>query len=269
MDRQPVVSGRFYDGVPDKLNAVVDGFLGLGEGRRSEPTLLAMVPHAGYVYSGAVCGRTLAEANLAQTVLLLGPNHTGRGEPFALWPVGNWMVPGGPVSVDTELAEELLAADSHITPDIEAHLGEHSIEVILPFLQRLNPATVIAPIAVSMPHLDLLKQVGTHIGHALKVLGRPVSIVVSSDMSHYISHEDAKRKDAIALKAAVDLDPEGLYNTVRSGNISMCGVLPMTLGLFAAIELGATRGELVTYATSGEVSGDYDQVVGYAGVIVS
>ena len=120
-----------------------------------------------------------------------------------------------------------------------------------------------------MPHLDLLKQVGTHIGHALKVLGRPVSIVVSSDMSHYISHEDAKRKDAIALKAAVDLDPEGLYNTVRSGNISMCGVLPMTLGLFAAVELGATRGELVTYATSGEVSGDYDQVVGYAGVIVS
>jgi hypothetical protein len=269
MDRPPVVAGRFYDGVADNLNAVVDGFLGLGAGRREEPTLLAMVPHAGYVFSGAVCGRTLAEANLAETVLLLGPNHTGRGAPFALWSEGNWMVPGGPVPVDTELAEELMAADSHITPDIEAHLGEHSIEVVLPFLQRLNPATRIAPIAVSMPHLEVLEQVGRHIGQALKVLGRPVSIVVSSDMSHYITHEDAKKRDAMAIGEAVKLDPAALFNIVRSRNISMCGVMPMTVGLFAALELGASRGELVAYATSGEVSGDYDQVVGYAGVLVS
>ncbi|MBG0790924.1 MAG: AmmeMemoRadiSam system protein B [Desulfovibrionaceae bacterium] len=269
MDRQPVVVGRFYDGVPDNLNAVVDGFLAAGRGRRAEPTLLAMVPHAGYVFSGAVCGQTLAEAHLAQTVLLLGPNHTGRGEPFALWPEGTWHIPGGGVPVDTELTGELLAADSHISPDVEAHLGEHSLEVILPFLHRLDPAVAIAPMAVSMPYLDVLRQVGTNIGQALKALGRPVSIVVSSDMSHYISHDSAKRRDAMALDAAVALDPAGLFETVRSNNISMCGVMPMTVGLYAALELGATKGELVTYATSGEVSGDYDQVVGYAGVLVS
>ena len=269
MDRQPVVAGRFYDGIADNLNASVDGYLGLGEGKLAEPTLLAMVPHAGYVYSGAVCGRTLAEANLADTVLLLGPNHTGRGAQMALWSEGNWLMPGGPVPVDEELAAELLAADSRITPDVEAHLAEHSIEVVLPFLQRLNPATRIAPISVSLSSLDVLRQVGEHIGQALKVLGRPVSMVVSSDMSHYISHEDAKKRDAMAIEEAVKLDPAALYGTVRANNITMCGVLPMTVGLFAALELGATKGELVTYATSGEVSGDYDQVVGYAGVLVS
>lgn len=269
MDRQPVVAGRFYDGGSDNLNAAVDGFLRLGEGKRAEPTLLAMVPHAGYVYSGAVCGRTLAEANLADTVLLLGPNHTGRGASMALWSEGNWLVPGGPVPVDEELAGELLAADSHIILDSEAHLGEHSIEVVLPFLQRLNPAMRIVPIAVSEPRSDVLRQVGRNIGQALKVLGRPVSMVVSSDMSHYIAHDDAKKQDALAIGEAVKLDPAALYDTVRSNNITMCGVLPMTVGLYAALELGATKGELVTYATSGEVSGDYDQVVGYAGVLVS
>ncbi len=269
MDRAAIVAGRFYDAVPDTLHEVVDGFLGLGKGRRAEPTLLAMVPHAGYVFSGAVCGRTLAEANLAETVLLLGPNHTGRGEPFALWSEGSWQLPDGPVPVDTELAQELMAADSRITADGEAHLGEHSIEVVLPFLKRLNPATRIAPIAVSMPHPGVLEEVGRNIGQALQVLGRPVSIVVSSDMSHYISHDAARERDAMALDAAVALDPAGLFETVRSNDITMCGVMPMTVGLYAALEQGATRGELVTYATSGEVSGDFDQVVGYAGVLVS
>lgn len=269
MDRQPVVAGRFYDANPDSLTAMVDGFLAQGEGKSKERTLLAMVPHAGYVFSGAVCGKTLGMANLAETVLLLGPNHTGRGAPFALWSEGKWSLPGGPMRIDSALAEVLLDADSHITADTAAHLGEHSLEVILPFLHRLNPSTTFVPIAISMPHLDALKQVGQSIGRALKDLGRPVSIVVSSDMSHYISHDDAKRKDSMALDAAASLDPVALYNTVRGNNISMCGVLPMTVGLFAALELGASKGELAAYATSGEVSGDFDQVVGYAGVLVS
>ena len=268
MDRQPVVAGRFYDAQPDKLNAMVDGFLGLGE-KRAEHTLLAMVPHAGYVFSGAVCGKTLGMADLAPTILLLGPNHTGQGGRFALWNKGAWNIPGASLPIDTELAEVLLAADATLMADTVAHMGEHSLEVILPFLHRLNPATTIVPISISSPSLESLEQVGKAMGWALKEFDRPVSIVVSSDMSHYISHDNAKKMDSMALEAAVSLDPAVLYSTVRGRNISMCGVLPMTTGLYAALELGASKAELVAYATSGDVSGDFDQVVGYAGVLVS
>lgn len=268
MDRQPIVAGRFYDGRPERLNVLVDAFLQQAGAKRDRRTLLAMVPHAGYVYSGAVCGKTLGMADLAPTVLLLGPNHTGRGERFALWPDGAWHIPGGSLDVNLPLAEALLAADPAIRPDTAAHLGEHSLEVILPFLHRLSPGTTIVPVSVSAPSLDSLRRVGQAMGRAIAALGAPVSIVVSSDMSHYISHEDAKKMDAMALDPVVTLNPEALYETVRGRSISMCGVLPMTVGLFAALELGASRAELVAYATSGETSGDYDQVVGYAGVLV-
>jgi len=269
MIRQPIVAGRFYDANPDRLHTMVDGFLGLAKEKRQDRTILAMAPHAGYVFSGAVCGKTLAMANLAETILLLGPNHTGRGDRFALWSEGAWNLPGGAVPIDPELAGALLGCDADITADTRAHVGEHSIEVILPFLQRLNPATTIVPICISSPSLAILERVGKNIGQALKAFGRPVSIVVSSDMSHYISHDDAKKRDAMALDGAVNLDPAMMFNTVRVNDISMCGIMPMTVGLYAALELGALKGELVAYATSGEVSGDFEQVVGYAGVLVS
>jgi len=273
MDRQAVVAGRFYDADPARLGAAVEGLLrpdslseahDPGAGR----TLLAMVPHAGYVYSGGVCGQTLAGAALARTVLLLGPNHTGLGRPFALWPDGAWHIPGAALPVDNDLAQALLAADPRMEPDTAAHLREHSIEVVLPFLHRLDPSVAIVPMAVAGRSFADLEGVGRAIGRTLAAFPRPVSMVVSSDMSHYVSHDEARRLDSLALDAAVALDPRGLYDTVRTHGISMCGVLPMTVALFAALEMGASRARLAAYATSGEVSGDFDQVVGYAGVLV-
>ncbi|XXJ19259.1 AmmeMemoRadiSam system protein B [Desulfovibrio caledoniensis] len=269
MDRNPIVAGRFYDEQPERLHAMVDGFLRRAEGRQEEQTLLAMVPHAGYVFSGGVCGKTMGTASLAPTVLLLGPNHTGRGERIALWPDGAWHIPGGSLPVNAGLAEALLEADPAIKADISAHTGEHSLEVILPFLHRLNPETTIVPVCISAPTLETLERVGKAMGRALKDFGAPVSIVVSSDMSHYITNEEARKKDGMALEPIMTLDPDALYGIVRSRHISMCGVLPMTAGLFAAKTVGATHAELVDYATSGEVSGDFEQVVGYAGVLVS
>lgn len=268
MDRHPIVAGRFYEGRPERLRAEVDGLLGQAGERQTEPTLLAMVPHAGYVFSGAVCGKTLGAAHLASTVVLLGPNHTGRGGRFALWPDGSWLIPGGALAVNTALAEALLAADPAIQADTAAHLGEHSLEVVLPFLHRLNPDTTIVPICISAPSLESLERVGRAVGRVLADFPEPVSMVVSSDMSHYIAHEEARKMDGMALEPVMTLDPAKLYETVRSRGITMCGVLPMTTGLYAAGELGATHAELVAYATSGEVSGDFEQVVGYAGVLV-
>lgn len=269
MGRQYVVAGKFYDLDAAKLQASVDGYLATDTPRNEERTLLAMVPHAGYLYSGAICGKTLAKANLAPTVLLLGPNHTGLGERLSLWSGDEWMIPGGDMKVDEALTKAVLDSHEAIAADTSAHVVEHSLEVVLPFLHRLNPETTIVPLSISSRDFGELKSVGQAIGKVLRDFERPVSIVVSSDMSHYVSAEEAKRLDTMAIDAASALDPEAMFSVVVTNGISMCGVLPMTVGLYAALEMGATKGELAEYGNSGDASGDYEQVVGYAGVIVS
>lgn len=269
MNRNPIVAGQFYPDDPAVMRGMLDQLQGTDEKRVREPTLLAMVPHAGWVFSGAVCGKTLAASNLHPTMLMLGPNHTGMGAELAMWHEGAWLFPGGSLNVDTELAQALQAAEPRLTPDWDAHAREHSLEVIVPFLARLAPESTVVPVAVAAQSFDVLERVGKAVGRTLKAFDRPVSIVVSSDMSHYISHEQAKQRDSMALEAALELDPAKLFSVVREKRISMCGVLPMTLGLFAALEMGASSAELCAYATSGDVSGDYEQVVGYAGVILS
>lgn len=269
MNRKPVVAGQFYPGRADQLSSMVGEFLSKAGEKAQERTILAMSPHAGYIFSGTVAGLTLGRANLAKTVLLLGPNHTGMGSRFAVWSAGVWDLPGGGLRVDEELARALLDSDARLVPDQAAHAREHSLEVLLPFLRAIDPETSIVPVAVGEPRLEALLAVGEAVGKVLADWREPVSIVVSSDMSHYVSHEDAKRRDALALKPILDLDPAEAYRVVRENGITMCGIMPLTVGLTAAKALGASKAELVAYATSGEASGDYAQVVGYAGVLVS
>lgn len=271
--RRPVVAGQFYTGDPEALRQQVSAFLAAGQRQpKGAPeaalSLLAMVPHAGYVYSGAVAGQTLGAANLADTIILLGPNHTGRGEPVAVWPGGEWLTPLGSVAVDADFASCLVKSDPVFSLDTAAHLYEHSLEVVLPFLQVAKPDVRIIPIAIATPSPEVLARCGAALARCIQAYKNPVTMVVSSDMSHYVSHEEARSNDLLALAMVESLDPEGLYNTVREHGITMCGVLPMTAGLVACRLLGADRGTVVRYATSGEVSGDMDKVVGYAGALV-
>lgn len=266
--RQPVVAGRFYPGDAAVLARETAAFLAPAEAPSDRPTLLAMAPHAGAVYSGPVAGRTLGAARLADTLLLLGPNHTGRGARLAVWPSGIWRIPGHDVPVNDALASALLDAAPQLSPDREAHLGEHSLEVLLPFLRQVRPDCRIVPVAVAEPDVSVLADTAAAMARVLARWPKPVSVVVSSDMSHYVSHDTAKKLDSLALSRALALDPEGLFRVVREAGITMCGVLPMVLGLFTVLALGARSARLAAYATSGEVSGDYEQVVGYAGVLV-
>lgn len=265
VDRDPVFAGQFYAGSFDQWLPVVRHCME-GETRAEVLTRLAMVPHAGHVFSGRVAGRTLAQANLTDTVLLLGPNHTGLGAPLAVWPGGRWLLPGAELSVDGELAAAILQAEPACTADRAAHLREHSLEVVLPFLWAANPELRIVPIAVGDPRPGVLAGTAAKIAEVLA--GRVVSIVVSSDMNHFASDEKTRRVDQRALNAILGLNPMELYGTVRGENISMCGVLPMTLGMHLANMLGASTARVAAYATSGEVNGDLSSVVGYAGVIV-
>lgn len=268
-DRKPVVAGQFYPAEPETLASEVNGYLALAENISESPAVVAMAPHAGYVYSGKIAGATVAAANLHPTVLLLGPNHTGLGKRFSVWPSGRWEYPGGSVEVDAELARALLDADPRLEADTEAHVQEHSLEVMLPFLAAAVPGVRIVPVAVAEPSSRALVEVGQVIGDVLAAYSSPVSMLVSSDMSHYLTEQQARKQDSMALDAAFTLDPMQLYSAVRAHGISMCGVLPMTMALAAASRMGAGRADLVNYSTSAEASGDYAQVVGYAGVIVS
>lgn len=269
MDRLPVVAGQFYSNDPDALKQDIASCMSTAEGKMPEHTVLAMVPHAGYPFSGGVCGKTMGEANFASRVILLGPNHTGNGRPLAVWPDGVWRIPGGEVPVDEMLAARVIACHTALEADTVAHAYEHSLEVVLPFLRTVRPDAGIVPICVAESNLDVLRAVAGSIAATLKQDPKPASIVVSSDMSHFLSDVETRKLDTSALNAAVALDAEALYHEVLSKDISMCGILPMTLGLFLARELGATSARLVAYSTSGDVTGDYSKVVGYAGILAS
>lgn len=267
IDREPIVAGQFYAARHDQWLATVRNCMDQFSPRHVR-TKLAMVPHAGHVFSGGVAGQTLAMANLADTILLLGPNHTGMGAPLAVWPDGQWLLPGAALSVDKELAAAILAAEPALALDRQAHLQEHSLEVILPFLWAKNPAMRIVPIAVGDPRPHKLGGAAAKIAEVLTTLGRDVSVVVSSDMNHFASDESTRRIDQRALEPILALNPMEFYGTVREEKISMCGVLPMTMGMHLANIMGVKKAELVAYATSGEVNGDLSRVVGYAGVIM-
>lgn len=278
--RRPVVAGRFYPGDPEALAAEVDGYVGASRARDaagadspadagdSRPRAV-MLPHAGYVYCGAVIGAVLAGAELPRTLVLLGPNHTGAGAPLSVWPEGAWLTPLGPVPVDGGLAARIHSRRP-FAADVAAHAGEHSLEVLLPFLQRL-PGGVprIVPICVGVGDPDVLRAAGGILADAVRESGEgDVAFVVSSDMNHYESESATLEKDDAALERVLACDPDGLLEVVARRRISMCGAAPMALALSALKSLSDAplRARLVMHDTSATVSGDAAHCVGYAGV---
>ncbi len=271
--RQPAVAGRFYPGNAQLLRAEVQTFITARAtaGQEAEPKIAAVgcvVPHAGYIYSGAVAGAVYRRLKLPRRCVILCPNHTGKGEPLAIMSEGAWHTPLGDVTVDTELAESLKAALPLLSEDQEAHRYEHALEVQLPFLQVLKPGIQFVPITVGTSNFEVLSALGKVIGAALAGIPEPALVIASSDMNHYESDEVTRVKDRRAIDQILALDPRGLYDTVREADISMCGYGPATIMLTAARQLGASKAELIRYATSGDVSGDRDMVVGYAGIAV-
>ncbi|HET6440344.1 MAG TPA: AmmeMemoRadiSam system protein B [Anaeromyxobacter sp.] len=266
MIREPAVAGAFYPAGAARLASTVDRLLSAGGATTPAPALGLLAPHAGYVYSGAVAGVTYARAALPGRVIVLGPNHTGLGfARAALSPAAAWRTPLGEVPRDETVCQALAGAPG-VDLDAAAHAREHSLEVQLPFLQRTRPELQLAGLCLahlSYPECERLAgAVAAAAGHAGALL------IASSDMSHYLPAEEARAADQRALEPLLKLDADGLYRRVHEEKISMCGVVPAVIMLLAARELGARSAELVRYAHSGEVNGEDEQVVGYAGVLV-
>ncbi len=270
MIREPAVSGQFYPADPRVLRREVERYLEREvSSPAAEPALALVVPHAGYIYSGRAAGVTYAAVDLPRLLIILCPNHTGEGAPVAVMPAGEWRTPLGSAAIDEPLARRLLKLCDPAEPDDRAHRREHALEVQLPFLQVKLPGFRFVPICVGTDRLSVLRELADGLFRSMEGWPEPVGIVVSTDMSHYIPAEAAREKDTMAIQKMVALDPEGLHQVVREEKISMCGFAPAVAGLMAARMAGARRGRLLVYTNSGETSGDYASVVGYAGLAIS
>jgi AmmeMemoRadiSam system protein B len=265
--RQPAVAGRFYSGTAENLEREVTAHLSAGQ--ELQDAIGAVMPHAGFVYSGAVAGETASEIRIPRNVIVLGPNHTGLGPGISVFPGGHWRMPFGDVPVNGELAALIVNESELAVPDETAHAREHSLEVILPFLYYAGEKNLsFVPITLSMMSRDECRMLGEALSRVIAGREEKILLVSSSDMTHYESHDSAKEKDSEAISRILEMDPDGLIEVVSRRRITMCGIIPTAVMLYAAIALGATKARLVRYATSGEVSGDYNQVVGYAGIII-
>jgi len=267
MIRKPAVAGQFYSSNPSALSNEVKRYIDSNVER--EKAIGAISPHAGLMYSGQVAGAVYSRIEFPHTFVLLGPNHTGLGMPVSMMSSGRWQIPTGEVEIDENLSKRLLEHSKTISEDTMAHSMEHSLEVQIPFMLHFSSNIKILPIVFMIDSLGACRSVGIAIAEAIRETGYPVTIIASSDMTHYESDTMARKKDQKAIDMILALDPEGLYSTVKHNNISMCGYIPVITMLYAANELGAKEGVLVRYMTSGEVSGDYDHVVGYAGIIIT
>jgi hypothetical protein len=264
--REAAVAGQFYPRSKAELLNEIKGFLG----RESERVraLGVIAPHAGYVYSGAVAGSVYARIEVPRKVIVLCPNHTGLGAPLAITSAGSFRTPLGDAQIDQELAGALKDGFSLLREDAAAQIREHAVEVQLPFLQAVREDLTFVPITVGTAQFEVLTALGVVMSKVIAECGEPVLMVASSDMNHYEDDAETRVKDALAIEQVLGLQPKGLFQTVRGQNISMCGVGPAVAMLTAAVRLGARSAELVKYATSGDVSGDREHVVGYAGIVV-
>jgi AmmeMemoRadiSam system protein B/AmmeMemoRadiSam system protein A len=266
MIRKPAVAGSFYPGSKKELEDMVATMV--NERAPKEQVIGLICPHAGYIYSGAVAGASISRIQFTDTFIIMGPNHTGLGKPFSIMTSGTWETPLGKVEIDAELAEKLTGNSAYLERDAEAHLREHSIEVQLPFLQHFKKDVKIVPIVFSHTSGNMYKEIGMEIAEVLGRLGRDVVIIASSDMTHYEPEAQTKRKDHSAIEAILRLDSDELLERIAAQNITMCGYAPVVALVSAAKAMGAGSAKLVRYQTSGETSGDYSSVVGYAGLII-
>lgn len=275
--RRPTVAGMFYEGDAEALKVQVESCFLHRFGPKKLPKvnlggpreILGLIcPHAGYVYSGSVAASaffSLATDGQPETVVILGPNHTGYGSALSVMKEGFWRTPFGDVEIDSTVADALLKETRALDVDDAAHRHEHSIEVQLPFLQYLyGDKFKFVPICFLMQDLESAKEIGRALTEALA--NRNAVVIASSDFTHYESQASVNRKDSDALKAVEALDEEKFYSILEVENVSACGYAPIAALMTYVKGVGAKRAELLSHRTSGDITGDSTSVVGYAAV---
>ena len=260
----------FYPSEPEELRAFVKGLLAAVHAAEG-PATAAVVPHAGLIYSGACAAEVFKRLELAPTVVIVAPNHTGSvgiAGGASTWAQGAFQTPLGSFPIAEGVVSALMDACPLVEHDPLAHAREHAIEVELPFLSLLSPQSALVPLVLAWDDWDRCRRLAEALARVVREWPEPISLLASSDMTHYESAASAERKDRIALEHVCKLDGEGLLNACHENDITMCGRAPSAVVLETARLLGATHAELVDYRNSGLVTGDNERVVAYAGVVI-
>jgi len=269
MIRRPAVAGQFYPADPQEVKKTIENFGLSGKKFVKEKAIACVLPHAGYIYSGKVAAETLSAIDFPATCIIMGPNHSGFGEKYSLMREGEWQTPFGNVRIDTPLADELLKNSIYLLDDPIAHTQEHSVEVQLPLIQEIARREFsFVPIVLSWGSHAVYKDIAEAIVKSIVTTKKQVLVIASTDMTHYESQLSASHKDDEAIKSILKFNEQELLEKIERLQISMCGYVPVVITLLAAKKLGAKRSYLVSYQTSGDVTNDYESVVGYAGIIM-
>jgi len=281
--RKAIVAGSFYDANRESLSRqLVNCFLHEigprllpepGKNDKGERKIRGVIsPHAGFMFSGPIAAHhflRLSREKAPKTIIILGPNHRGLGAEIAVLSSGQWETPLGNIEIDQQIAEDIMIHDDRhlIKENMQAHIFEHSIEVQLPFLQCIYPYNQfkIVPICIINQQLNTMKYLAETIYRSTEE--KSCLFIASSDFTHYESQESARSKDTEAIKNIINMDSNLFYDTIRRNGASICGPGPIAVVIEICKKLGTNKGQLLKYATSGDVSGMNDQVVGYASII--
>jgi AmmeMemoRadiSam system protein B len=265
MKREAAVAGYFYPGKKEELIQMLNFLIPKTEDKKDAKGIL--VPHAGYIYSGDVAGKVYGSIKLPETFIILSPNHTGKGHDISIMNAGIWNTPLGDAIINTELANKIIDNYNEIKVDPKAHEREHAGEVQLPFIQFLKSDFSFVPICIKELEYEILNKIALAIWNAIEEFRKNVLLIASSDMTHFQPATIAEKMDQMAIEQMMQLKPRKLYQTVLENNISMCGFIPAVIMIIALKKMNCTKGELIAYSNSGEKTGDYDDVVSYAGMI--
>lgn len=263
--RPPAVAGMFYPGDPRAMLDDLRRYISAAPQGDAHP-LAAVSPHAGWYYSGHVAGAVFAAITVPDRVILIGPNHRGRGAALALDPHDAWQFPFGRVAVDGELGALLRQYCPLLEESGAAHADEHSLEVIVPFLYAKNPAVKIAPLCIGTHNPQSLASLAAAVARAAKETG--ALVVASTDMTHYLPDNEARAIDGAMIETLKSLDPEKILAAALKKQ-ALCGAGPVYVAVAATRENGAREFEVIRYATSGDIEGKRDAVVGYGGFVIS
>ncbi|WP_405294173.1 MEMO1 family protein [Methanobrevibacter sp.] len=277
MLRQPAVAGFFYPDDPDELKELIKSCFLDDAGVGSVPKLASfddsdypinvMVPHAGYQYSGAIASHGYCEIvknGFPEVFIIISPNHTGFGSEISVFYEGEWITPLGNVEVDGEFAQAIIDASDIASADFSAHLREHSIEVQLPFLQYFSTDFKIVPITMGTQNFVTSNDLSNAIFEAADKLNKSYCVIASTDLSHFNNQEKANKVDGFVLEDIGDMNEFKLFEEVVQYNITMCGYGPVMTTMSLSKRDGKNAGEILAYGTSGDVTGDFTSVVGYA-----
>ena len=264
--RSAIVSGAFYPSDKGKLSGQLSSLF--SEANAAEKYSIVVSPHAGYVYSGLGAASAIGSLKPAKTFIILGPNHTGMGQEFSIMSQGVWKTPLGEVEIDEATAASLKKAGM-LEEDGWAHASEHSIEVQLPFLQHRFGSFSLVPVCImnedySDSFLRDCERLGELIGLMMK--SKEIGLIASSDFSHYVPAQSAKKYDMQAIEKITNLDGKGLFQTLHKNRATVCGYGPIAVAMAAAKALGLKSGELIRYMNSGDATKDYSSVVAYAAI---